>query len=66
MIAMSGRRDSGYYFLCCLALWAGVALLAYLWPRPMTGIAPDVYFWAIQITVFAAIKSWRLVERHRS
>jgi len=32
----------------------------------MTGIAPDVYFWAIQITVFAAIKSWRLVERHRS
>ncbi|MCH8096907.1 MAG: hypothetical protein IID53_07495 [Proteobacteria bacterium] len=65
MIAMSGRRDSGKYVLCCLALWAGMALLAYLWPRPMTGIAPDVYFWAIQITVFAAIKSWRLVERHR-
>ncbi len=63
MVAMSGRRDSGKYFLCCLALWAGMALLAYLWPRPMTGIAPDVYFWAIQITVFAAIKFWRLVQR---
>ncbi len=64
-IAMAGRRDCAKFFLCCVALWAALGLFALVWPRLTTVIAPDVYFWVVQIAVFAAVKSWRLIEQQR-
>lgn len=65
LIAMAGRRDSGVFFLSCLGLWGALALLALLWPRLTTLVAPDVYFWVVQTGVFAGLKGRRLVERRR-
>lgn len=64
-IIMAGQRDRAKFFLGCVALWGALGLSAFLWPRLTTVIAPDVYFWVIQVAVFAALKSWRLMEQHR-
>ena len=64
-IAMAGQRDCAKFFLWCVALWSALGLSALLWPRLTTVIAPDAYFWMIQVAVFAALKSLRLMEQQR-